>query len=55
MSTQPPITHINMRFPADLIEALRKLAPENGRSLHAEILWALRAYVARQERERREA
>jgi hypothetical protein len=54
MSTKPPITHINMRFPTDLIEAVRQLARENGRSLHAEILWALRAYVARCRRERHE-
>jgi hypothetical protein len=54
MSTQPLITHINMRFPADLIDALRKSAHENGRSHHAEILWALREYVARRKREQRE-
>jgi hypothetical protein len=45
MNTTSPIVHINMRFPSDLIEALRRSAQENGRSLHAEIVWVLRQYV----------
>lgn len=49
MNTKPPVTHINVRFPADLIEALRRLAHEDGRSLHGEILWILRAYVTQRE------
>jgi hypothetical protein len=54
MSIEPPITPINLRFPADLSEAVRPVARENERSLHAEILWALRAYVARCRRARHE-
>jgi hypothetical protein len=52
MNTKAPITHINVRFPADLIEELRRSARENGRSLHGEVLWILREYMARQKRER---
>jgi len=52
VSTKPPVIHINVRFPADLIEELRRSARENGRSLHGEILWILREYAARRERER---
>jgi hypothetical protein len=49
MSSEPPIKHFNVRFPADLLNALRRSAKENGRSLHGEILWALREYVTRQQ------
>jgi len=52
MHDERPIKHINVRFPADLLDALRRSAKENGRSLHGEILWALREYVARRQRER---
>jgi hypothetical protein len=52
MDTKPPIIHINMRFPTHLIEELRRLARENGRSLHAEILRALREYVERHKDEK---
>ncbi|HKB48960.1 MAG TPA: Arc family DNA-binding protein [Ktedonobacterales bacterium] len=55
MKTKALITHINVRFPADLIEELRRSARENERSLHGEILWILREYVARRKRERGEA
>lgn len=51
MNAKSPITHINMRFPTDLVEELRRSARENGRSLHGEILWILREYVARRKRE----
>jgi hypothetical protein len=51
MRDEQPIKHMNVRFPADLLDALRRSAKENGRSLHGEILWALRKYVARRKRE----
>jgi hypothetical protein len=51
MSNEKPIKHMNVRFPVDLLDELRRLANENGRSLHGEILWALRVYVARRKRE----
>ena len=52
MRDEQPIKHINVRFPADLLDELRRSAKENGRSLHGEILWALREYVARRQRTR---
>jgi hypothetical protein len=45
MDTKPPIVHTNKRFSPERIEALRRSAQENGRSLHAEIVWALRQYM----------
>ena len=52
MSTeQQPPTHINIRFPADLIAALRRYAKEDARSLHSEVLWILREYVKRRTNE----
>lgn len=51
MSSEKPIKHMNVRFPADLLEELRRSAKENGRSLHGEILWALREYVTRRKGE----
>jgi Arc-like DNA binding domain len=50
MNTKPPIVHINVRFPVELIEELRRIACEDGRSLHGEILWILRDYVAQRKR-----
>lgn len=55
MSSETPIKHINMRFPIDLLDELRRSAKENGRSLHSEILWALHEYVARRKREKEQA
>ncbi len=46
-SVKPITKHINMRFPSELAEELKRVARENGRSLHAEILWALREYLKR--------
>lgn len=36
---------ITVRFPADVIEALRRLAHQHERSLNGEIVWAVRTYV----------
>jgi hypothetical protein len=52
MSNEKPIKHMNVRFPVDLLEELRRSAKDNGRSLHGEILWALREYVARRQGEK---
>jgi hypothetical protein len=51
MSDEKPIKHMNVRFPVDLLDELRRLARENGRSLHGEVLWALRDILARRKRE----
>ena len=47
MDIDKPVKHINMRFPPELVEELKRSASENGRSLHAEILWAVREYLKR--------
>jgi hypothetical protein len=51
MSEEKPIKHMNVRFPAELLDELRRSAQENGRSLHGEILWGLREYIARRKQE----
>jgi predicted transcriptional regulator len=43
-------THVHtVRLPHTLREALRALARKHQRSLHGEIVWALRDYVERQQ------
>jgi hypothetical protein len=42
--------NINTRYPPDLLEELRKLAQEHERSLNGEIVWALRQYIAKQQK-----
>ncbi len=42
--------NINTRYPPDLLEELRKLAQEHERSLNGEIVWALRQYIAEQQK-----
>jgi hypothetical protein len=38
---------ISIRFPPDVLEALRELAQASGRSFNGEVVWALRKYVER--------
>jgi hypothetical protein len=49
--------HVSIRFPLDVLDALRKLAKQHERSLNGEVIWALREYAERhtsqQEREQR--
>jgi hypothetical protein len=39
------------RYPQDVLEDMRKLAKEHGRSLNSEIVWALREYIKLQKGE----
>lgn len=41
------------RYPQDVLESMRKLAKEHGRSLNAEIVWALCKYIKQQEGEQK--
>ena len=36
------------RYPQEVLESMRKLAKDHGRSLNAEIVWALREYIKQQ-------
>jgi hypothetical protein len=47
----PDKKKITFVHPLELIERMRKLAAEHGRSLNGEIVWALREYIARQDRQ----
>ena len=51
MEHQPPTKKkITFVYPLEIIERIRQLAAEHGRSLNGEIIWALRQYIARQDR-----
>jgi len=45
MDEKPAITTITIRLPAEIAEALRCLARQHDRSLHGEIVRALREYA----------
>jgi hypothetical protein len=36
----------SVRFPLDVLEALKQVAKEDGRSINSEILWIIRNYLA---------
>lgn len=40
---------IQVRFPADVWEELKKLAELHERSFNGEVIWALRQYIQREE------
>lgn len=39
---------ISIRFPPDVLAAMRQLARQHERSFNGEVLWALRTYIAQQ-------
>jgi hypothetical protein len=39
---------ISIRFPLDVLDAIRALAKQHERSFNGEIIWALREYAQRQ-------
>ena len=49
MENTPRETRISIRFPQDVLAALRTLARQHERSFNGEVIWALREYVARQQ------
>ncbi len=40
-------TRISIRFPLDVLNAIRALAKQHERSFNGEVIWALREYVER--------
>jgi metal-responsive CopG/Arc/MetJ family transcriptional regulator len=44
-------TRITVRFPASLVEQVRLLAQENGRSLNSELVQAVKYYVDHEQRQ----
>ena len=44
----PPMTPLTVRFPVDDLEAMRRLAKRNHRSLNAEIVHAVAEYIRQQ-------
>jgi len=39
------VTNINMRYPSDVLDAIRQFAKDDGRSFHNMVIWILRAYI----------
>ncbi len=54
MREKQPTVSINVRFPPDVAEALKRLAAQDARSLNGEIVWALRAFIQRRAAEPKE-
>jgi predicted transcriptional regulator len=44
---------ITLRAPAELAESMKRLAREHDRSLNGELVWAIREYIARQQKRAR--
>lgn len=42
---------VSIRFPPDLLEALKRIAEEDARSLNSEVVWALRQFVEQRREE----
>lgn len=42
---------ISIRFPSDLLEAIRKQAKEHERSFNGEVVWMLRQMLSQQKKE----
>ena len=45
----PPMAPLTVRFPVDDLEAVRRLAKRNHRSLNAEVVHAIAEYLKRQD------
>jgi hypothetical protein len=45
-------TRISIRFPLDVLNAIRALAKQHERSFNGEIIWALREYIERHRNEK---
>lgn len=45
---------IQVRFPLDLLEEIRRLAHMHERSFNGEVIWGLRCYAEQQRKEREE-
>jgi hypothetical protein len=52
-STQKGERRISIRFPLDVLDAIRALAKRHERSFNGEVIWALREYVERHNSEQK--
>ena len=51
-NTQKGERRISIRFPLDVLAAIRSLAKQQERSFNGEVVWALREYVERHKGEK---
>jgi predicted transcriptional regulator len=54
MSTEQDVVHISIRFPSELADAIRRLAKEHDRSINGEVVRAVREYIMRQQKPRKQ-
>jgi hypothetical protein len=54
MNTERETIPITIRFPREVAEAMKRLAREHDRSINGEMVRAARAYIAHQQKRRRE-
>lgn len=50
-NTQKGERRISIRFPLDVLNAIRALAKKHERSFNGEVIWALREYAAKHQDE----
>jgi len=51
MNQKQQTVNINIRFPPEVVEVMKRLAREDTRSLNGEIIWALRAFIVQRQAE----
>jgi hypothetical protein len=49
MQQEQNTININMRYPRDIYEAIKRFAQADGRSFHNMVLWILRDYIQRRQ------
>ena len=54
MKRTQPEQQISIRFPVNVLERMRELALTHDRSFNGEVVWALREYIRRQPKHRKE-
>jgi hypothetical protein len=54
MKDQSSEQKLTIRFPLDVLEAIRQLARAHDRSFNGEVVWALREYARRHAKDTRE-
>jgi hypothetical protein len=51
MNQKQQTVNINIRFPPEVVEVMKRLAREDTRSLNGEVIWALRAFIVQRQAE----
>ena len=54
MDTERGVVHISIRFPREIAATIRRLAQEHDRSINGEVVRAVREYIRRQQKQRKQ-